>query len=632
MKWILAHKLILSIIVGVLALGGGATWYFVAKNQVPVKTVVVTRGTLIQEVNVTGKTKPVESVELAFERGGRVKEVAVKAGDEVTMGQVLLRLDDTELQAQVAQAQAGLRNAQAQRTQLIAALAAQMAKYDELKKGTRGEELQLAQNAVTSAQQMLDDARANALNLADVNNKELARAQESLSDATTSYNDAVNKSQVDLSNVYRGVEDVIRDAYNKAADAVNKQTDDLFSNDTTFNPKLTFSSGDTQAQTDAEALRYSAGDALAKISSDLAALPTDQGQLDAVLVRTKTRLELVKKFLARTNDTLAGSPPLSASTIATYKTNLSTALTAANAALNTVNTRQQTIAAQKQTSQSTVNSAKTQLNTAKQTVEVLQSTQTNSLAQVNAKVKDAENALKNAKDQLSLKQAGATSEQLKAQDAAVSQARANVLSQDAQIQSAQSNIQYNESQLAKTLLTSPLTGIVTKQDAKVGEIIAPNVTLVSLMSDKQFEIEANVPESDVQRVEVGQDVKITFDALAGKDFVGKVASIDPAETIVDGVVNFKLRVALSKDGGVRSGMTANLSIQALKKEDVLIVPQVAVIENDAGIFVKRLLKSGEVEQIAITIGARGKNGDVEVLTGVVEGDEVVDISIKPAGK
>jgi len=623
-------KISLAVLTLGVLIGGGVWWQ--AAQQPKLNTVTVKRATLLQEVAITGTTKAVESVELAFERGGRVKEVLVKTGDTVTMNQPLIRLDDEELQAQLAQAEAGLRNAEAQRTQYVAALAAQLAKYDELRRGTRTEELQISQNAVNSAQQALTDARNNLNNATTIASTELAKAMEAVTDAEASYRDAQSKTQVDLDNLYKGVEDVIRDAYVKAADAVTKQTDDLFYNDTSTSPRLTYTSSDSQAQTDVESQRYATGQVLDEIKRDLSSLPSDQAGLDTVLARTKTRLDVVKNFLNRLNDTLTASSTLNSSTLASYKSNLSTALTNISSALSAVSTRQQTISAQRQTGQSAITTAKNQVNSAKQALEIREATNNNTLTQAKAAVTSAEAALKNAQDQLALKKAGATSEQLKAQEAAISQARANILSQEAQIQSAQSNIQFNRSQLSKTILNSPLTGLVTKQDAKVGEIINASAQLVTLISDKQFEVEANVPESDIGRVAVGQDVRITFDALVGKDFVGKVATIDPAETIVDGVVNFKLRVALGKDGGVRSGMTANLVIEALKKENVLIVPQVAVIENDQGMFVKRVQPDGSVEQVGITIGARGKDGDVEVLSGVIEGDVLVDTSIKAVAK
>ena len=70
-----------------------------------------------------------------------------------------------------------------------------------------------------------------------------------------------------------------------------------------------------------------------------------------------------------------------------------------------------------------------------------------------------------------------------------------------------------------------------------------------------------------------------------------------------------------------------LPIETQKKDGALILPQFAIIENDNGIFVKKM-QDGVAVQIPVVIGIRSNNGNVEIVSGVSEGDEVVNIGAK----
>ena len=133
---------------------------------------------------------------------------------------------------------------------------------------------------------------------------------------------------------------------------------------------------------------------------------------------------------------------------------------------------------------------------------------------------------------------------------------------------------------------------------------------------------------DIGALNIDNQVKITFDAFPKETFLGKIAFIEPAETIVDGVTNFKIKIILEKDDArLKSGLTANLDIITKTKESVLFLPQYAILENDEGSFVK-LASNGQTLQQAVELGLRGENGSIEILSGVNEGDEVLNIGLK----
>ena len=164
--------------------------------------------------------------------------------------------------------------------------------------------------------------------------------------------------------------------------------------------------------------------------------------------------------------------------------------------------------------------------------------------------------------------------------------------------------------------------------------------MINIISDSSLEIESFVQEVDVAKISLTNPVKITFDALGEENFTGKVIYIEPAETIVDGVANFKIKVGLEKiEPRLKSGLTANLTIATITKENVLILPQFAVIENDKGTFVKKYktslpldakVSAGDknLEEIEIKTGIYSGDGMVEITSGLTESDIVANIGLK----
>jgi len=490
--------------------------YFGLKGRAPVaETILAVRGTVVQEVRVTGQFKPAESVALGFERTGRVTRVVADIGDSVLPGSVLVVLDQSELSAQLAQARA--------------TVSVQQAKLDELKRGTRSESITISESKVQSAEVSLTEAR-------------------------------------------HSFEDSIRDAYAKANDAVRSKVDVLFLNPQT-SPQLQFSVSDSQVKVNLESGRIDMERRLDAWAISVFAI-SSATNLTSYDAQAQDNLSFTRDFLstaalALNNVTAGGS--LTQTTIDGWRASVSSGLTAVSSAITTLSAGREGY-------------------------------------------KTAQSALAVAQNELALVKAGATAEEIAGQTAQVEQAEANVLA--------------IEAQLSKTVIRSPIKGVVTTQDAKVGQIISPNVTVVSVISQSDLDIEANVPEVDVGKIQVGNPVTFTVDALPGEEFRGTLSHIDPAETVVDGVSNFKVKASLVEPNPrFKSGLTANLLIETLKKENVLVIPQYTITENETGTFVK--LKNGEVfTDTPVTLGVRGENGLVEILSGIKEGDAVQNIGFK----
>lgn len=545
-------------------------------KQEEYKLFEVKKSDLKQEVNVSGRVEPKQSVDLAFERGGRVAKIEVSVGQRVMKGQILVELDNEDLKAQLNQFQAALESAQTGLKQYQAVLETEQANLADLKKGAKPEEIQLAETKVINAQNALADAEIN-----------LTNVQE--------------KADVDLNNILDNIGDILNDAYFKADDSLNKQIDELFINDVSEEPKITFSTTDSQAKIDAEQGRVLAGQKLGLLKAEVDRFSLNDAENS--LFRAEGYLSTIRSFLNRLNDALNTAVGLSSTTIGVYKTNVNTARNNINAAISNINTQKQSIDRQKIINQNNIVSAQTQINSAK-------------------------SALALAQDELKLKKSGASEDQIKAQEGRVKQADLNIFSQMAKIKQAQAEIENIQAQLTKTTIKSPLDGTVVKQEAKVGEIVSANEVVTSIISEGNFEIKANIPEVDIAKIKIGDLAEVTLDAY-GKEtiFEAEVIKIYPVETIIEGIATYEITLNfLKEDQRIKSGMTADIDILTEKRENILVVPIRAVLNKEGSAFVKMLSgekKNKKTKETMVKTGLKGTEGMIEILEGLKEGDKII---------
>jgi RND family efflux transporter MFP subunit len=117
--------------------------------------------------------------------------------------------------------------------------------------------------------------------------------------------------------------------------------------------------------------------------------------------------------------------------------------------------------------------------------------------------------------------------------------------------------------LERTEVRAPFAGTVGLVDTRVGELVAPGQPLVTLGDLSTLRVETtDLDEIDVARVDVGQQVDVTFDALPEEVFAGEVRRISPMAASGSGGVNYAVVIALGDiDPAVRWGMTAFVDIE-----------------------------------------------------------------------
>lgn len=180
-------------------------------------------------------------------------------------------------------------------------------------------------------------------------------------------------------------------------------------------------------------------------------------------------------------------------------------------------------------------------------------------------------------------------------------------------------------QMKKSVLVSPIDGVVTKLDTRVGETVTTGQVIAHVVLGEDFFVEARVPESDIAKVRTGMTAKITFDAFSTSDiFDGEVVEIEPSATVVQNVVSYIVKFRLgTSDDRLKEGMTANIDIETANREGVLVVPFRALFKS-AGITYAEVKRGGEnnFEKVIVTTGLEGDEGVIEILSGLKEGDEV----------
>ncbi len=204
----------------------------------------------------------------------------------------------------------------------------------------------------------------------------------------------------------------------------------------------------------------------------------------------------------------------------------------------------------------------------------------------------------------------------------------DILAQQAQVEQAQAQVLSAQAKLSDSEIIAPIGGVITQQDSKVGQIASPGVPLVSIMGSTGFEVDAGVSETDIGKLAIGDAVTMTLDAFPNETFTGTVFYIAPAETNVSGVISYQIKISFTKnDPRLKSGLTANINIQTKHKDAVLILPQYAILQNDNGTFVETFA-GNMITKNPITLGIQDQNGNVEVVSGVSLGEQVINIGLK----
>ncbi len=190
------------------------------------------------------------------------------------------------------------------------------------------------------------------------------------------------------------------------------------------------------------------------------------------------------------------------------------------------------------------------------------------------------------------------------------------------------------SQLDDTIIKSPIDGKVIGKPIPAGQTVSPGISnpmvLMTVADLSKMQIQAQVDETDIGKVSLGQKVNFTVDAYTDKTFTGVVSLISQSAVIQQNVVYYTVYIDVdSPDGLLFPTMTARLTINVGESKNTLLVPLSAVKEVKGQKLVQ-LLTGGKPQTVPVQLGI-SNDEKVEVLSGLNEGDQILLPAAKSQG-
>lgn len=596
--------IVLSVIVGLVVVGGIA---FAVKggSNAPKEfsTASVERITLVQSVEETGSVQAETDLRYGFETSGKVARVYKKVGETLKTGDIIAELESTVQLQSLRQAQAFLAGAQANLNSKIV--------------GVSPEQIQESLASVERAKATLNQATADAARLKLQAEAKVQTAQTNAN--TAEANVKIVQSQgtsLIVANAYTDTLNALRATYPVMQDALLAADNVLGIDNTQANNEFerNLSSKNIQALAKANQLYSIAKEGQAKTQAAVQTILSnaDQAKIDAAIGVTTDSLDDMNELLGTVSVVLTATSPFDSFTQAeldALKSAVNGAQTSVNTSIKAVTASEQGIQTAKTSltnAQLAYDQAKRDLDNAKKEQEI-----SNQVADTNIQIQTA-----------AVAQAEASHARLIAppREVDVASLRADVLRQNAALISAQKEFD-------KTKLVAVTNGVLASLDIDPGDIVAPNQAIATILSSN-LQIKVDVSESDIAKLSVGDTAKLTFDAFGDNvPFTGKVTAIDPAQTEISGVVYYKTTVIFDAQEGydVRPGMTANVQMITDTKENVLVVPQRALITTDSKKTVRVVTnkEKGEFKEVEVTTGIRGDDGKIEIVSGLSGNEEVI---------
>ncbi|MGB0756872.1 MAG: efflux RND transporter periplasmic adaptor subunit [Patescibacteria group bacterium] len=562
--------------IAIIIVGGSVYAALKPAPQPEYTTAKAEKQQLIQTVSVTGTVRGAEERELNFETTGEIQDLFVQKGDSVLAGQVLAQLSTKQIMDSVEESQAAVVAAQAELQKLLAGASA-------VEIAVTQQRLNAAEVALSLRQQELADLQVQLI--VDEKTKE-----DAVSDAER---DAVTSRD----NVLRIMETELFDA-ETAVDHVQDIVDDTDKDDTLGIQNLVLTQATIAALPGVNTKVADARTGVAQASASLSEV-----DLEVALMQTYSALLAATDLMDDMNTILEATPASSSYT--------QSEVDADQATIQSDHATLSTSISSLQTSEVTWEGKKTAVTTAENALATFLASRTTQLNQ-------AQGAVNSAVAEVSLVQAELTqlTSPARSEDIALQRAR---------VSQAQAGLERARADLDKATLAAPIDGTVTDIFYEPGENTSLSDPVMNMIGQSGLEIEVDIPESDIAKIRVGEKADITLDAFGDEVvFPGHVIFVDPAETVIQDVVYYKVTVAFDNTEviGVKPGMTANIDIVTAELSDVIAVPSRAVKGRNGSKYVE-VLQGEQVIQKEVTTGLRGDGGLIEVVSGLSGGEDVI---------
>ncbi|HEY3312164.1 MAG TPA: efflux RND transporter periplasmic adaptor subunit [Anaerolineales bacterium] len=191
------------------------------------------------------------------------------------------------------------------------------------------------------------------------------------------------------------------------------------------------------------------------------------------------------------------------------------------------------------------------------------------------------------------------------------------------IAAARARVAAAQSTLDQSKIVAPFSGVLTQVEVVPGDLVSPGSLAFRVDDLSHMLVDLQISEVDINNVTVGQPVTVSFDAVQGKNYDGKVSRISQAGDSTGSGVNFTVTVELDgTDELVKPGMTAAVNITVRELSDVLLVQNRAVRQVN-GKRVVYVLRDNQPVAVEIRLGATSDTNSEVVGGDLKEGDLVI---------
>ena len=191
------------------------------------------------------------------------------------------------------------------------------------------------------------------------------------------------------------------------------------------------------------------------------------------------------------------------------------------------------------------------------------------------------------------------------------------------LNSAKAKLAAAQATLNLSKIIAPFNGTVTQAQPQTGDRVSEGDVAFQVDDLSQLMIDLQISEVDINNVNVGQPVTVTFDAIQAKTYNGIVTSVDLSGQKNQGAVDFAVTVSLTDaDESVKPGMTAAVTITVKEISNVLLVPN-RTVRTLNGQRVVYILKNGQPVAVNVRLGAAADTNSEIVGGDLKEGDLII---------
>jgi RND family efflux transporter MFP subunit len=212
-----------------------------------------------------------------------------------------------------------------------------------------------------------------------------------------------------------------------------------------------------------------------------------------------------------------------------------------------------------------------------------------------------------------------------ASDEDLDKAESDLAVERAQLEASKARLRSAEIILGYAEIKAPISGVVAAVATREGETVAADYsapTFVTIIDLERLEVLAYVDETDIGRIEVGQNATFTVDTYPDREFKARVNAIQPRAELQGSVVNYVVRLDFESadDYTLRPEMTAHVQLVVNERGDALTAPRNALIRRDGRQYVM-VERNGEWHESSVKTGWRSES-KVEILSGARQGDVI----------